>query len=263
MRTVATILAYNDAGQLLMGRRRDNGKWTNIGGHVEDGEHPHDAALRELLEEANLRPAGGEMSYVGEDYIPENDILVLVFSCPVAGRPTPKNDPDQEIGEYNWFSPENIPSDDQLHVPFERNVLLQYFLPDGRLNKAGEKGKTVKYWKSKDGIKIPVSGTPERMQYNKAFHESLVTHFARGEKSRLKRIKVLTELPQGSNMPVNKDRLTLYTKMARAGERLPPVVVRRNGMEYSLIDGNHRQAAAKAAGHTHMDAFEIIEPKKK
>lgn len=264
MKQVATILAYNHDGKLLMGRRRDTGKWTNIGGHVDPHEDPHDAAVRELKEESDLAPSGGEMEYVGEDFVPGKKLTVMVFKCPVAGVPSGVNDPDKEIVEYAWFAPEEIPPDSQLHVPLDHNVLLHYFLPEGRLAKADSviKSKT-RYWKSKDGIKYAESGSAERKAQNKAHADTVAKYFAAGDKSRLKRVRIPIDLPTGSNMAVNKDRLKLYTSMARAGEPLPLAVVRRNGLGYDLLDGNHRQAAAKAAGHTHLEAFEIVEPKPK
>lgn len=116
-------------------------------------------------------------------------------------------------------------------------------------------------WKSDDGITIPHhTNVQARREWDKAYHASLVENFAYGNKARLKPISLPVSQPTGSNMPVNKARLSLYTKMARGGDRLPPVVVRRNGIGYNLLDGNHRQAAAQKAGLTHMDAYELVDP---
>lgn len=117
--------------------------------------------------------------------------------------------------------------------------------------------KAARSWKSRDGITIPRQNSPERRAYDQRYAAAVARHFANGDASRMRRIKVPVNQPTGSNMAVNKDRLNLYTRMAAAGDRLPPVVVRRNGLGYSLVDGNHRQAAAQKAGLTHLDAFEI------
>ena len=39
---------------MLMGKRRDNGKWTNPGGHLNEGESPVAGAAREVKEETGL-----------------------------------------------------------------------------------------------------------------------------------------------------------------------------------------------------------------
>lgn len=131
--------------------------------------------------------------------------------------------------------------------------------------------KGAKAWKSKDGVSIPAAGTPERAAWDQRFHAALVQSFANGNPQMLRPITIPTDAATGFNMAVNKDRLSLYRRMARAGEPLPPVVVRRSGQGYNLIDGNHRQEAARAAGVPELAAYEIVplqaptnpEPKKK
>lgn len=116
-------------------------------------------------------------------------------------------------------------------------------------------------FKSKDGITIPAHGTAARREWNAKYLSQLATVFARGDMTKLKKVKVPVAT-SGTNMPVNKDRLALYTKMAKL-DKLPPVVVRRMGNSFHLIDGNHRQAAAQKAGLTHLDAYEIVDNVKK
>ena len=47
-------LVVNGDGQILLGRRTDNGLWSTPGGHVEEGEEFSTAAIRELKEETGL-----------------------------------------------------------------------------------------------------------------------------------------------------------------------------------------------------------------
>ena len=49
--TATAIILNPPQTQMLLVQRNDNGRWFPPGGHVEPGEFPHDAALRETLEE--------------------------------------------------------------------------------------------------------------------------------------------------------------------------------------------------------------------
>jgi len=56
----ASIVLVDPAGRLLMQERDEHPVidpecWGFVGGHVDDGEHPDDAAYRELEEETGLR----------------------------------------------------------------------------------------------------------------------------------------------------------------------------------------------------------------
>ena len=60
MKTIAAIILENPNGELLL-YKRDNkpdipfpGYWDLIGGHVEDGETPEQALVREIKEELNI-----------------------------------------------------------------------------------------------------------------------------------------------------------------------------------------------------------------
>jgi mutator protein MutT len=50
----ASVILYNDAGQVLMLHRTDNDCWSFPGGAVELGEKVEEAAIRESLEETGL-----------------------------------------------------------------------------------------------------------------------------------------------------------------------------------------------------------------
>ena len=60
----ASCFIVDDAGRLLLHRHRRLGRWLQMGGHLEPGETPRDAALREGKEEsglADLEIAGHEI----------------------------------------------------------------------------------------------------------------------------------------------------------------------------------------------------------
>lgn len=122
--------------------------------------------------------------------------------------------------------------------------------------------KSTRVWRSKDGISIPAKGTPDRESYDQRFVSAVHDAFGSGVGKTLRPLKLkIDQVSRSSgNMPVVKDRLDLYTRMARAGERLPPIVVRRNsGGKFDMVDGNHRVAAAEAARVKDLDALEIVE----
>lgn len=112
-------------------------------------------------------------------------------------------------------------------------------------------------------LRIPMSGTPGRPVWDQKYAALQAQRFAGGDTQRLRAVKIPIAGVQGSNMPVNKSRLKLYQRMLSAGDTLPPVVVRHSGNGHVLMDGNHRLAAAQAAGHTHINAVEVLPPMEK
>ncbi|NDD54145.1 NUDIX domain-containing protein [bacterium] len=191
---VASVAAFNEDGMLLFARRRDSGKWTLPGGHIEEGESAEEGAVRELLEETGL--SADSIEVLGHCDIKDKNLTIYSFQVTVPKDEYPEdcNDPDEECDEFRWVNPDVIP--------------------------------------------------PE------------VNVFAQGNHQRIKPIIIPTDKASGSNMPVNKDRLNLYTRMLRGGDDVPPVVVRQAGPDsYYLIDGNHRQAAAQATGKKQIRAY--------
>lgn len=52
--TAVVLRGEDDDGEVLLVRRSDNGRWTPVTGIMEPGEHPADAAVREVLEETRV-----------------------------------------------------------------------------------------------------------------------------------------------------------------------------------------------------------------
>ena len=97
-------------GGVLMVLNRETGLWQTIGGSLEPGESPHEAARREALEEAGvtvelrgiLAVAGGEdfrLTYPNGDQMA---YVSTIFDAVVtAGEPQPDDD---ETSAVEWFT---------------------------------------------------------------------------------------------------------------------------------------------------------------
>lgn len=131
-RRVASV-AVKNGKYLLMGKRRDSGKWTMPGGHVNPEETMLEGAHRELKEETGIEGPKGYMlnvthkhEKVGKDGKP---LHVQGFQVDMQYRPktTIKQDPDGEVQRWQWVDtskglPDHIAKN--LHVPLEENVVL-------------------------------------------------------------------------------------------------------------------------------------------
>jgi len=114
-------------------------------------------------------------------------------------------------------------------------------------------------WVGRDGLEIPKHGTADRESWNKKFVKAVIKGLGLGFKP--KAVKILPSETIPRNMPVNGARLDLYTKMAKAGEPLPPIAVERTAHGWYVKDGNHRvEAHTKANGDKPIDAIDITEP---
>lgn len=125
MAHIALITAYNDKGELLLGRRNDNKNYTLPGGSFEDGEVAIEAARRELKEETGLD--AHTLTHLKTYTNPDDGNVLHCFSAYVHGEPTGKNDPDQECNRWVWVDvsdgvPKNIYN--HLHGPQDENVNL-------------------------------------------------------------------------------------------------------------------------------------------
>lgn len=67
----ASIFIINPENKkILLVKHKKFNKWVQPGGHIEDGETPEEAALREAYEETNLR-----ISLIGERFPRESDFI--------------------------------------------------------------------------------------------------------------------------------------------------------------------------------------------
>lgn len=130
MKEVAAVAVIKD-GKLLMGKRKDNGKWTNPGGHLEKGEDPQIGAAREVKEEAGIEVAPDNLRHLESRVIKKPNgkkLKIHAFKVVLTHAPTSmKEDPDDEVHRWHWVSitpPLNKDIFDNLHVPMEDNLII-------------------------------------------------------------------------------------------------------------------------------------------
>lgn len=135
MKQVASVGIIDVGGRkLLMGKRKDNGRWTNPGGHLEKGESPIEGAIREVKEEAGITLHEDDLIHLKSKVVtkPGGEKLKIhafkvFFGSDRLPKTTTKNDPDEEVHSWQWFPmagglPAHVRTN--LHVPLGRNILL-------------------------------------------------------------------------------------------------------------------------------------------
>ncbi len=121
-------------GQILTGKRRDNGLQTNPGGHMDEGESIEGAAVREVLGETGISIGVDDLRMISAEKVTSHrtgkEFVVFCFLANVAKeKATAKNDPDQEVSEWKWvdISPDTPElKEDQRHA--KSDSVLKYLL---------------------------------------------------------------------------------------------------------------------------------------
>jgi ADP-ribose pyrophosphatase YjhB (NUDIX family) len=123
------VLPRDEEGRLLLVRHAESGLWGLIGGSVEIGESPAEAAVREAGEEAGVdvtlggivAAVGGpgfELVYASGDRVA---YVSVVYDASVSGGdPVPDGD---EVTETRWFALAELP--DQELNSFAVNLLTE------------------------------------------------------------------------------------------------------------------------------------------
>jgi 8-oxo-dGTP pyrophosphatase MutT (NUDIX family) len=92
---------------ILLHRHRILGTWVQPGGHVDPGETPWEAAVRETVEETGVTvahpPAGHELAHVDVHPGPRGHLhLDLRYLLNGDGEPKPPPGESQEVGWFSW-----------------------------------------------------------------------------------------------------------------------------------------------------------------
>lgn len=119
--SVASAVLLIKDGCFLVANRNDTGDICGPGGHIEPGETPLQAAVRETQEEFNIRPLKlmplFKMDDLGEAY----DYPVNVFLCQEF-EGTPQTD-EVEMTEARWMDIEQLLTSPNLFEPFKVSLI--------------------------------------------------------------------------------------------------------------------------------------------
>lgn len=127
LRTARCLLVDGERHLLVVhaGKGRDRKpRWGLPGGHIDPGEAPERAALRELEEELELRLEGDALAHI-DDY-PYKGSWHRVYTAPWE-RPIARFD-QTELLEIGWFSVgevQELADSDALHAGYEIDVVRQ------------------------------------------------------------------------------------------------------------------------------------------
>lgn len=119
-------LIFNKLGEVLLHRSSDDGKWHTLGGTIEPGEEPADAARREAFEETGLHVVPerlvGVYAWSRIEY-PNGDIcdyIGNVFACRIESGTLSLSD---ESLEFSFLAQGALPE----LLPIEQVVIADAF----------------------------------------------------------------------------------------------------------------------------------------
>jgi 8-oxo-dGTP pyrophosphatase MutT (NUDIX family) len=140
-----TALIFNSAGEVLLQRAADDGRWYTIGGAVDPGEELGDAVVREVFEETGLRVAPERVVGVYTDPLvvyPNGDRVIYVSTCfvcrAVGGGSAGALAGDDESLELRYFPVDRLPE----LLPTHRHRIFQAVKNENRAYFAWNENKT-------------------------------------------------------------------------------------------------------------------------
>lgn len=158
------LVVMNKFGQILLGKRIEDGIWTGPGGGSDPGENPMETAKREAFEEAGL-----DLNNCIIKELPTleagNKKPVFCYLVHTPGTHTlVELDPDNEVKKWDWYWPTEIPKDAKKDENRYKNILNAIMKFKGikkslsELNEYLAKGKampigTVRTWGKNQFVK--------------------------------------------------------------------------------------------------------------
>jgi|GEM_PF-3662582 len=149
------VVALNQSGQVLLGRRKKDGIITTPCGGNSNNEIPQEVAVRECFEEAGLLINPTNLVSLGVKKAPNGKPVHCFAYYTDQTSFTVKNDPDQEVPAWNWISPENFPKSiysekniNRLETINEARMVMMGIKKSNILEKKMPKNTTIKSLKA-------------------------------------------------------------------------------------------------------------------
>lgn len=119
------VLVRDIFDNVLLGKRNDNGLWTQPGGGANKNECAYSCAYREFLEETGVSLKELKIIKIISN---ENKDLIYLFEgkLPENFELDSSKDPDLEVREWVFIDPNDVV--EELHIPIERNAALKYWI---------------------------------------------------------------------------------------------------------------------------------------
>lgn len=138
---MSIALMKDKYGNFILGERKDSGKYTFVGGHIEDGETPEQALIRETREESGLQLSLGEYEFLSK--LSDDIVDIYLFGVKVNDVSSLRSDldVDGEFSQFNMYSLDEL-KDIDLHIDYDKNLVVKY-LNDEYTEKDGVREKNL------------------------------------------------------------------------------------------------------------------------
>lgn len=141
---VASVILINSNGEVLLGKRTEDGIFTPPGGGSNEGETPEQCAVRETFEEAGILVDAELLQALPTIELKAGKICYpFLYVSAVGKEATSKLDPDQEVKKWVWYPMSEIPDGlrkDQNRFKSVCNAYMKFKGIFKSLNDALEKG---------------------------------------------------------------------------------------------------------------------------
>ena len=103
------VVVINAFGEVLLGERLEDGIWTTPAGGADPGETPEECAIRECFEEAGLLIDKDKLEPLPVSTAPNGKPVHRFLYRTTQLKTTVVYDPDEEVAEWLWFGPLDMP----------------------------------------------------------------------------------------------------------------------------------------------------------
>lgn len=165
----SVVIPISTRGEVLMGKRLEDGIWTTPAGGSEGEEDPIECAIREAKEEALLEIVPNQLEFLVQK-VAKNGRLIwcFLFRCKQQYT-TPEHDPDEEVKRWVWIDPIDFPNEFFNAKHKERretilHALKKFYYLEGMGEEASDAQLSA----------IKKSSDPSKVYFEEELHKSLL-----------------------------------------------------------------------------------------